>query len=57
MSHYTINARSSPDLQRLAQQANRERSKALKQWLRRLTNSLLRGRPIPAKDPVCPCPR
>jgi hypothetical protein len=57
MSHYTIYARSNPDLQRLALEANRERSRALKRGVLRLTNHLLRARPIRAKDPVCPCPR
>jgi hypothetical protein len=49
MSHYTINARSNPDLQRLAQKANRERSRTLKQWLLRLTNYLRRTRRRPAR--------
>ena len=57
MSHYTINARSSSDLQRLALEANRERSRALKRGVLRWTNYLLRARPIRANDPVCPCPR
>lgn len=48
MSHYTINARSSPHLQRLAQHANRERSRALKRWLLRLTSDRQRPRRRPA---------
>jgi len=57
MSHYTINARSNPELQRLAQAANRERSRTLKRWLLRLTNYLRSARLTRVKTPLHPCPR
>ncbi|SIT06279.1 hypothetical protein SAMN05421772_11533 [Paracoccus saliphilus] len=43
MSHYTINTRSRPDLQRLALKANRERSRMLRMGLEQLTLHLHRS--------------
>ncbi len=38
VSHYTIWTRSTPELEKLALKANRERSKALKRWVLRLAH-------------------
>lgn len=43
MSHYTINTRSRPDLQRLALKANRERSRMLSTGLEQLAAHLHRS--------------